>query len=98
MSKDELDKRSMKALLASASAWYEQMKAGDWERFTTFNPDPKSLVWVTEGMTGEQLLALQKEANSEFYKQPKVFLRQILRIREIGFRNAILSMRALFGK
>ena len=28
MSKEELDKRSMKALLAIASAWYDQMKAG----------------------------------------------------------------------
>ena len=29
MSKDELDKKSMKAMLAIASAWYDQMKAGE---------------------------------------------------------------------
>ena len=29
MSKEELDKRSMKALLGIASAWYDQMYAGE---------------------------------------------------------------------
>ena len=39
MSKEELDARSMKALMTIASTWYDQMKAGD-IRLSRFPPVP----------------------------------------------------------
>lgn len=76
-----------------------KIKMTDWDKFTTFNPDPNSLPYVPDGMTGEELLKLQQLANLKFYFRPKMILRHLFVIRTIGFKQlfngAILILKNL---
>lgn len=59
----------------------------DWRKFTTFNPLADDLPFVPEGMTGSQLLRLQKAANLKFYFRPKLIYRHLFKIRTIRMRH-----------
>lgn len=73
--------------------------AAEWDKFTTFNPDPNSLPYVPDGMTGGELLRLQQLANLKFYFRPKMIFRHLFVIRTIGFKQlfngAILILKNL---
>jgi radical SAM superfamily enzyme YgiQ (UPF0313 family) len=70
-----------------------------WEKFTTFNPNPDSLPYVPEGMTGEELLRLHRLANLKFYLRPRIIFRHLFVIRSIGikmmFHGAMLILKQL---
>jgi len=72
----------------------------EWESFTTFNPDPDSLPYIPEGMTGKELLQLHRMANVKFYLRPKMIFRHLFVIRSIGlkmmFNGAMLILKQLF--
>ena len=63
-----------------------KIKKGDWDRYTTFNPDPETLPYIPEGLTGRELQALQRRANMEFYFRWRIILRHLVVIRSIGLR------------
>lgn len=71
----------------------------EWEKFTTFNPNPDSLPYVPEGMTGEELLRLHRLANLKFYLRPRIIFRHLFVIRSIGikmmFHGAMLILKQL---
>ena len=69
-----------------------KLRTSDWEKFTTFNPRPGDLPFVPEGMTGEELLALQKKANLRFYFRPRIILRHLFVIRTIPFRSLFAGL------
>jgi radical SAM superfamily enzyme YgiQ (UPF0313 family) len=74
------------------SALYDQLveegkiAAGDWDRFTTFNPDPETLPYVPEGITGAELQALHRRATWRFYVRPRMIWRHLFVVRSIGWR------------
>jgi radical SAM superfamily enzyme YgiQ (UPF0313 family) len=70
-----------------------KLRTSDWEKFTTFNPSPEDLPFVPEGMTGEELLALQKKANMMFYFRPRIILRHLFSIRTIPFKSLFAGLR-----
>lgn len=84
-------------LVAKGKLNPDQLSMNDWEKFTTFNPNPDELIYTPEGMTGKELLALQKKANSEFYLRPKVMYNQLFKIRTVGILDMIYGVRALFS-
>jgi len=74
----------------------------DWDRFTTFNPDPDALPYVPENMTGRELLSLHRRATWRFYMRPKMIFRHLVVIRSIGFRmlstGALILLRQFFRR
>jgi hypothetical protein len=76
----------------------EKLKLDDWERFTTFNPDPEKMVTVCKHMTSEELLELQRKANYSFYSRPKMVFRQLFKIRTVGFKDLMHGVSAITSK
>ena len=73
------------------------LRRGDWQRFTTFNPDPSQLVYVTPGFTARELVDLQHRATLAFYARPAVIFRLLFRVRTIPWRMALAGVAALAG-
>lgn len=71
---------------------------GDWRKFSTFNPDPDTLPFVPEGMSGAELAALHKRATWAFYMRPKIIFRQLFIIRSIGVGKLFEGARILLGQ
>ena len=83
------------------SALYDEMveqgriERHEWDKFTTFNPDPDSLAYIPEGMTGAQLQRLHRRATWRFYARPKMFFRQLFVTRSIGLKQMFNGARIL---
>ncbi|MGC8927738.1 MAG: B12-binding domain-containing radical SAM protein [Myxococcota bacterium] len=67
----------------------------DWENFTTFNPDPSTMVISTDTISAERLLKLQKIATRRFYLRPKMIIRHLFKIRTITPRNLLYGIYAM---
>jgi len=90
------------------SELYDELVSGgklalsDWDKFTTFNPNPDALPYVPEGMTGEELIRLHRRANWRFYMRPRIIFRHLFVIRSIGFKalfnGARILLRQLFKR
>ena len=88
------------------SQYYEDLvnsgkiKPGDWDKFTTFNPDPATLPYIPEGLTGEELQRLHRKATWRFYVRPKMIFRHLFVLRTIGLRRlfdgAVILLRQFF--
>ncbi|MFH1339223.1 MAG: radical SAM protein [Candidatus Omnitrophota bacterium] len=70
----------------SATSWL------DWFGYTD-----DRLIYAPEGMSGRELIDLQREAMFQFYVRPKIILRHIFK-RTISFRNLILGGYILIRK
>ena len=68
---------------------------GDWTRYSTFNPEPDSLPYVPEGMTGQTLQKLHRRATWRFYVRPKMIFRHLFVLRTIGLRQMINGTKIL---
>ena len=69
----------------------------DWENFSTFNPEPDSLVYYPDKMTPVELLTVQKLANKEFYMRPGMIYNHLFKIRTIKPLNIIKGVYNLFS-
>jgi radical SAM superfamily enzyme YgiQ (UPF0313 family) len=67
----------------------------DWENFTTFNPDPKTMVTSTDTISAERLLRLQKIATRRFYLRFKMIFRHLFVIRTITPKNLLYGIYAM---
>jgi radical SAM superfamily enzyme YgiQ (UPF0313 family) len=56
----------------------------NWEMFTTFNPNSKKLPYIPKGMTGKELIELQKKGNFGFYMRPSAIFNLIFKVRTVG--------------
>ena len=78
-----------------------KITAGDWDRFTTFNPDPETLPYIPEGLTGKELQGLHRRATWRFYARPRMIFRHLFVVRSMGWRallnGAGILLRQLFG-
>lgn len=74
-----------------------KLNRSDWENFTTFNPDPEKLVFVPDGMSGEELIRLQRRANFEFYFRPRMIFRQLFRIRTVPISDILKGILSMIG-
>lgn len=78
-----------------------KISPGDWELFSTFNPDPESLPYIPAGLTGKELQRLHRWATWRFYVRPKMIFRHLFVIRSIGwkqlFNGAKILLRQFFG-
>jgi radical SAM superfamily enzyme YgiQ (UPF0313 family) len=59
----------------------------DWENYTTFNPDKRSIVVASQVQSPEQLLEALRSATFRFYMRPRLIARQLLSIRTIDARQ-----------
>lgn len=59
----------------------------DWENYTTFNPDQRNIVVVSEVQSPAQLLASLRRATAQFYLRPRMVARQLVRIRSVDARQ-----------
>ena len=80
-----------------------KVEVGDWQRFSTFNPDPETLPYIPEGLTGKELQTLHRRATWRFYVRPRMILRHLFVIRSMGLRALlngalILLRQALRGR
>ena len=72
-----------------------KIAVSDWDKFTTFNPNPKDLPYVPDGMTAEELVELHRLANRRFYLRPKIIFRHLFVIRSIGIKALLNGARIL---
>lgn len=74
----------------------------DWRNFSTFNPDPETLPYIPEGLTGQELQRLHRWATWRFYMRPKMIFKHVFTIRSIGlrqlFNGAMILLRQFFGR
>ena len=75
------------------SELYDELVGGgkiaedDWRHYSTFNPEPDTLPYVPEGMTGAELQRLHRWATWRFYMRPKMIWKHLFQIRSIGLRQ-----------
>ncbi len=77
-----------------------RIRPGEWEKYTTFNPDPDALPYVPTGLTGRELQRLHRRATWQFYVRPKMIFKHLFTVRSIGWRQlfngAAILLRQLF--
>lgn len=84
--------------------YYEQVKRGKvdpyaWTRFSQYVSFTDNMpIYVPDGMTGEELKALQLRAIKEFYLRPKVIFNQLLKARLNSLPDYLRSAKAVLFK
>ena len=68
----------------------------DWENWTTFQPDPKKMVFVPREVSNEHLLKMQKKGTREFYLRPHMVYRHLVEIRTIRPRQLWHGIKGMF--
>jgi anaerobic magnesium-protoporphyrin IX monomethyl ester cyclase len=68
----------------------------DWENWTTFQPDPKKMVFVPREVSNEYLLKMQKQGTREFYLRPSMIYRHLVQIRTIRPGQLWHGLRGMF--
>jgi radical SAM superfamily enzyme YgiQ (UPF0313 family) len=68
----------------------------DWRKFTHYS-DKYERPWVPDGMTGEELIKLQRKAMYDFYMRPKIIFRHLFKIRTIKLRDLFYGALALLS-
>jgi radical SAM superfamily enzyme YgiQ (UPF0313 family) len=67
----------------------------EWRNFSTFNPNPETLPYIPEGLTGRELQALHRKATWRFYVRPRMIFRHLFVTRSIGLRALFNGARIL---
>jgi radical SAM superfamily enzyme YgiQ (UPF0313 family) len=83
------------------SEWYQEVRRKgfdrtDWDNFITFNPDPKTLIMMTDQLGPEELLALQRKATRKFYLRPWQIYNHFFKIRTINAQGVWEAFKILF--
>ncbi len=77
------------------------VRENDWHRFSTFNPDPDTLPYIPEGLTGKELQRLHRWATWRFYMRPAMVWKHLFQVRSIGlrqlFNGASILLKQFFG-
>jgi radical SAM superfamily enzyme YgiQ (UPF0313 family) len=73
-----------------------RLNRDDWENWTTFQPDPKKMVFVPREVSPEYLISMQKKALREFFLRPKMLYRHLVEIRTINARQLLHGARGMF--
>lgn len=74
-----------------------KLNTDDWSKFTPYTQDPESLVYVPDGMSGEELLAMQKKAFFGFYMRPKMIFRHLFKIRTVKLQDLLYGAYTLLS-
>ncbi|MBU1912643.1 MAG: B12-binding domain-containing radical SAM protein [Candidatus Omnitrophica bacterium] len=74
-----------------------ELKRQDWENFTTFNTNPKELVYVPGNMKPEELIEMQRKGHRDFYLRPEIIFRQLFKIRTISIKDLFSGFFSLFS-
>jgi radical SAM superfamily enzyme YgiQ (UPF0313 family) len=61
-------------------------RTDDWGGFTTY-PSISNLVWIPDGMSGEELIEMQRKGMYDFYMRPKIIFRHLFKIRTTGISD-----------
>jgi radical SAM superfamily enzyme YgiQ (UPF0313 family) len=64
-----------------------KLRTDDWEKFTSYPSDSSMIIYVPDGMSGDELIEMQKKAMHDFYMRPKMILRHLFKIRTIRLRD-----------
>ena len=68
-----------------------------WERYSAYNSfTDKKPIWVTEGMSVNELKKVQKLALRRFYLRPKQIMRQIKRLKLSDLPRMLLIFKSVF--
>ena len=73
-----------------------RLNRDDWENWTTFQPDPKKMVFVPREVSPEYLIEMQKKALREFFLRPKMIYRHLVEIRTINAKQLLHGVRGMF--
>ncbi|MCB9489130.1 MAG: radical SAM protein [Deltaproteobacteria bacterium] len=73
-----------------------RIKKGEWEQWSTFNPNGDNLPFVPDGMTGPELDRLHKRANWLFFMRPRIIWRHLFVVRSIKLSHMMAGFRLFF--
>ncbi|MCB1152198.1 cobalamin-dependent protein [bacterium] len=73
-----------------------RIKKGEWEQWSTFNPNGDNLPFVPDGMTGPELDRLHKRANWLFFMRPRIIWRHLFVVRSIKLSHMVAGFRLFF--
>ena len=82
------------------STLYEDLRAegrlerDDWENWTTFQPDPSLLPFVSRTVTNAELVDLQRAATRRFYLRPSMIFHQLVQLRSMSSGQMIAGLRS----
>ncbi len=73
-----------------------RLNRDDWENWTTFQPDPKKMVFVPREVSPEYLIRMQKQGLREFYLRPSMVYRHLVEVRTINAKQLWHGVKGMF--
>ena len=73
-----------------------RLNRDDWENWTTFQPDPKKMVFVPREVSPEYLIQMQKQGLREFYLRPNMVYRHLVEVRTINAKQLWHGLKGMF--
>jgi radical SAM superfamily enzyme YgiQ (UPF0313 family) len=67
----------------------------DWKRYTTYPCNDVPPVYVPDGFTAQEIIALQARAHLSFYLRPKMIVRQLFQLRTLSFADISDALRTI---
>lgn len=68
---------------------------GDWKRYTTYPCREVPPVYVPDGFTAEEIIALQTKAHLSFYLRPSMIARQLFQVRSLSLHDMADGLRTM---
>ncbi len=69
----------------------------DFARYTSYPTDDNPAIYVTKGLTQDQLMALQKKAFRKFYLRPSMIYKHIVEIRALNVNDMYNGLQLVFA-
>jgi len=68
-----------------------------WERFTNYPTEDNPPIYLPDGVTNRDIIAMQRRAILKFYVRPKTIFHQLVRVRTLGYDDFLSGLRFLLG-